>query len=347
MLDQITRDFYRYSQAGGEPQTLDSPPEAKNVETWCMGKDMHGAFIACFEGRGLWRYTGAWARVEAPGMPDESPLSLLKGQGGRVWLGYAHNQIVLNDVKGFQTFGSAQGLELNSVFTFYDSDGLVLAGGSDGLAWFDGGNFHTLHLRSPELLRGISGIVKDRDGDIWLNAASGIIRLPLEQWKTAVEDPRAPPMDFQLINEQDGLIGTPAQNKPTPSAVIDAEGLIWFATSGHLVSLDPGRVRRTTAMPQVLLQAMLVNGAAQVLSKDGTLQQGNIQESSRNLKTLEFDYIGVDLNAPDRVVYQYMLEGQDKDWQDAGTRRQVNYTNLPPWNLSLSCSGGQRHRSLE
>ena len=35
-------------------------------------------------------------------------------------------------------------------------------------------------------------------------------------------------MDFQLINEQDGLIGSPAQNKPAPSAVVDRSGLLWF-----------------------------------------------------------------------------------------------------------------------
>jgi ligand-binding sensor domain-containing protein/anti-sigma regulatory factor (Ser/Thr protein kinase) len=326
LLDQITRDFYRYPERGGLPTTIHAPPVARNVETWCMGKDVQGAFIACFEGHGLWRYDGtAWAQVNAPDMPDESPLSMVKGKSGRVWLGYAHNQIVLDDAQGFRTFGAQQGLELNSVFSFYDADGLVLAGGSDGLAYFDGRVFHTLHLRSPDLLRGISGIVKDRSGDLWLNAASGVIRLPFQQWKTAVEDPRAPPMDFQLLNEQDGLIGTPAQNKPTPSAVIDTHGVLWFATSGHLVSLDPARLQRAVSTPKVLLQSVVVNGSVRPWSQDETIQEG-----SRRLKTLEFDYIGVDLNAPDRVVYQYMLEGEDKDWQDAGTRRQAYYTNLSP-----------------
>jgi signal transduction histidine kinase/ligand-binding sensor domain-containing protein len=324
LLDQITRDFYRYPEHGDLPATIPAPPVARNVETWCLGKDAKGAFTACFEGHGLWRYAdGIWAQIKATGMPDESPLSMARGEAGRVWLGYAHNQIVLNDAQGYRTFGSEQGLELNSVFSFYDRDGLTLAGGSDGLAWFDGHVFHTLRLRSPDLLRGVSGIVKDRKGDLWLNAASGVIRVPLAQWKAAVQDPRSPPMDFQLLNEQDGLIGTPAQNKPTPSAIIDNHGVLWFATSGHLVSLDPAQLRTTLSTPNVLLQSVIVNGVTRAWSQDDTIQEG-----SRRLKTLEFDYIGVDLNAPDRVVYQYMLEGQDKDWQDAGTRRQAYYNNL-------------------
>ncbi len=325
LLDQITRDFYRYPADSGSPTIVHSPPVARNVETWCVGKDPNGYLIACFEGHGLWRYDGQWARVDAPGMPDESPLSLVKGDGGRVWLGYAHNQVVLNDTQGYRTFGAQQGLDLNSVFTFYDADGVTLAGGSDGLAYFDGQTFHAMHLRSPSLLRGISGIVKDRNGDLWLNAASGIIQIPVEQWRAAIRDPGAPPMDFKLLNEQDGLIGTPAQNKPTPSAVMDGRGVLWFATSGHLVSLDPAQLQRSHTEPTVLLQAILLNGSPLPLANTATIEDG-----SRRLKTLEFDYIGIDLNAPDRVAYQYMLEGQDKDWQDAGSRRQAYYTNLPP-----------------
>lgn len=325
LLDQITRDFYRYPPDGRPPTTIHSPPIARNVETWCIGKDRQGFLVACFEGHGLWRYDGQWRRVTAPGMPDESPLSLVKGEGGRVWLGYAHNQIVLNDAQGYHTLGSLQGVDLNSIFTFYDQDSLTLAGGSDGLDYFDGSSFHSLHLRSPALLRGISGIVKDRNGDLWLNAASGVIQIPEEQWEAAIKDPASVAMDFQLLSEQDGMIGTPAQNKPTPSAVIDGNGVLWFATSGHLVSLDPARLQRAHSEPTVLLQAVLLNGAPANLSNHAAIQEG-----SRKLKTVEFDYIGIDLNAPDRVVYQYMLEGQDKDWQDAGSRRQAYYTNLPP-----------------
>ncbi|HTJ30917.1 MAG TPA: two-component regulator propeller domain-containing protein, partial [Acidobacteriaceae bacterium] len=243
LLDQITRDFYRYPASGGEPTILPAPPVARDVETWCLGRDVRGEFIACFEGHGLWRYNGQWAQVNAPGMPVESPTSMTKGENGRVWFGYPHDQIVLNDSNGFHTFGAEQGLQVNSVFVFYDADDLILAGGSDGLAFFDGHAFHSLHIRSPEMLRGISGIVKDRNGDLWLNAVTGVIHIPMQQWKTALQDPHYS-MDFQLLNEQDGLVGTPAQNKPTPSAVMDNSGVLWFATSGHLVSMNPDQVSR-------------------------------------------------------------------------------------------------------
>ena len=322
--DPITHEFFRYTEDGAEPTRIPVPAVATEVENWCIGRDTQGALLACFEGHGLWRYSGAWERVTAPGMPEESPLSLLRVGSERLWIGYPHNKIILQDKTGYHSYGEAEGLELNTVLTLYDADGLILAGGSDGLAWFDGQRFHSLHLRTPGLMRGISGIVKDRWGDLWLNGGSGILRLPASEWQAALKDPHYT-MDFQFLNERDGLFGSPAQSKPAPSAVVDTNGTLWFATSGHLVSIDPAVVRKERAAPNVLLQSVLLNGSV-IHFTDGA----PIVMDSRQIKNLEFDYIGIDLKAPDRVVYEYMLEGQDKDWQEVGGRRQAYYTNLAP-----------------
>jgi hypothetical protein len=52
-----------------------------------------------------------------------------------------------------------------------------------------------LAAATPGLLRGISGIVKDRFGDLWLNGGSGVIRLPEAEWKKGLLNP-VYPMDF-------------------------------------------------------------------------------------------------------------------------------------------------------
>jgi signal transduction histidine kinase len=324
LLDPIPHDLFRYPEDGGPPTRIPIPAIAREVETWCIGKDIDGSVLASFEGHGLWRYSGKWAQVSAPGLPKEAPVSLIRSKAGRLWVGYPHNQIAVEDSSGFHIYGAQQGLELNAVLTFYDAGELILIGGSDGLAYYDGRRFHSLQLRTRNLLRGISGIVKDRFGDLWLNAASGIIRLPATEWKTALNSERYA-MDFQLLNERDGVMGTPAQSKPAPSAVVDKAGLLWFATSGHLVSIDPGSVRTENATPNVLMQSVLINGSF-VRYAEGV----PLTEDWRRLRTVRFEYIGVDLDAPDRVTYQYMLEPYEKEWQEAGNRSEQTYTNLAP-----------------
>jgi PAS domain S-box-containing protein len=38
---------------------------------------------------------------------------------------------------------------------------------------------------------------------------------------------------------------------------------------------------------------------------------------------------------PEKVLFRYKLQGWDQDWQDAGTRRQAFYSNLPPRNYTF------------
>jgi len=45
---------------------------------------------------------------------------------------------------------------------------------------------------------------------------------------------------------------------------------------------------------------------------------------------LQIDYTALSMVAPEKVQFRYKLEGFDRDWHDAGSRRQAFYTDLPP-----------------
>jgi signal transduction histidine kinase len=50
------------------------------------------------------------------------------------------------------------------------------------------------------------------------------------------------------------------------------------------------------------------------------------------VRDLQIDYTALSLVAAEKVLFRYKLEGWDPGWQDAGTRRQAFYSNLPPRN---------------
>src|SRR5262249_45132421 len=54
-----------------------------------------------------------------------------------------------------------------------------------------------------------------------------------------------------------------------------------------------------------------------------------------HVRDLQIDYTALSLVAPEKVLFRYKLEGWDRDWQDAGTRRQAFYSNLPPRNYTF------------
>src|SRR5262249_36232055 len=47
-------------------------------------------------------------------------------------------------------------------------------------------------------------------------------------------------------------------------------------------------------------------------------------------RDLRIDYTALSFVCPQKVRFRYKLEGRDHEWQEAGTRRQAFYTDLPP-----------------
>jgi signal transduction histidine kinase len=52
-------------------------------------------------------------------------------------------------------------------------------------------------------------------------------------------------------------------------------------------------------------------------------------------RTLQLDYTSPTFTIPQRVKFRYRLDPYDRDWHEAGTRRQAFYTDLPPGNYSF------------
>jgi len=99
-------------------------------------------------------------------------------------------------------------------------------------------------------------------------------------------------------------------------------GLMWFSTIRGVIVLDPEHLQRNVPPPPVVIEDPIVNGESQSAASIGNLAPGQ--------KNLEFNYTGLSFLAPTRLTFRYKLEGYDKNWIDAGTRRQAFYTNLPP-----------------
>jgi signal transduction histidine kinase len=72
----------------------------------------------------------------------------------------------------------------------------------------------------------------------------------------------------------------------------------------------------------VVIENPIVNGERMSPTAIGSLAPGE--------KNIEFAYTGLSFVGPARLSFRYMLEGYDRNWIDAGTRREAYYTNLPP-----------------
>jgi signal transduction histidine kinase len=108
-----------------------------------------------------------------------------------------------------------------------------------------------------------------------------------------------------------------------PSAWKTAQGPLWFATRKGVAIADPDHLSENRVSPPVIIERFTVDDTALPLSTE----EQNISPGHRSFA---FQYAGLSFVAPSKVRYRYILEGFDKQWTEAGSRRIAYYTNLPP-----------------
>jgi signal transduction histidine kinase/ligand-binding sensor domain-containing protein len=324
LVDPVLHDLVEYNRS--KIFKRPNPPETNLMVAQSIGLDLDGSPLVDFLTKGLWRYDGAWHRINDPVLPKDDVLAILRDSEGQIWLGFADGLIVMRDALGFHAFPVNRGADIGNVLAFASLQGRIWAGGTDGVAYFDGHVFHKLVLRNGIPLRGVSGIVEDKSHDLWFNARAGIVRIEAGEVQKALVHSETP-LGFDVVDERHGLSGSATQLKPTPSAIAESDGTLVFSTDGNVFFLDPTKILFHHAAPRVMLETVAVNGSA-VVDREHMLSQ--IQVNAGSLSGLEIDYIGIDLTAPEKVIYKYMLVGEDTAWQDAGTRRQAFYRHLSP-----------------
>jgi signal transduction histidine kinase len=180
-------------------------------------------------------------------------------------------------------------------------------------------------LTAGEPLRGVSGLVETADGELWLNGTDGVARIPAAEVRRALAEPGYR-VRYERLDYRDGIEPPAQQVRPLPSAAAGTDGRIWFASAGGVVWVDPRRVRRNPVPPPVQVRA-LAAGRQRYFSGQSA---GDAVRLPSRTNALSVAYTAYSLAVPDRVRFKYRLEGLQDIWQDAGSRREAFFTNLPP-----------------
>src|SRR5207249_4517276 len=96
------------------------------------------------------------------------------------------------------------------------------------------------------------------------------------------------------------------------------DGRIWFSTIHGVIIIDPERMLRILPLPPVYVEEAQVNGQ--------DVSPGNISRLPPGRTNLYFRYTALSFASPTRISFRYKLDGFDKDWVEAGPRREAFYT---------------------
>jgi signal transduction histidine kinase/ligand-binding sensor domain-containing protein len=308
------------------------PEGMENLHIQAIAKDRSGGLWVSIVRNGVFlRANGIWTRFgNRPELPKLTAVTLLTDSGGRVWFGYMGSTIALLDGNTVRTFGPDDGMRVVNVQAIHEHEGHIWVGGEHGLGLLQGSRFQSVKADDGLALDGISGIVETAGGDLWLNAAPGIIHIPAAEIRRALENPEWH-VHSELFDFRDGLRGKAPQLAPLPTAIASSDGRLWFLTTDNPVQIDPQHFSRNKTPPPVFVRSLDSNGRAYAPSTDLKLP---VRTTS-----VHIEYTALNFSVPERVRFRYRLEGMDTNWEDAGTRREVFYTNLRPGHYRFHVVG--------
>jgi two-component sensor histidine kinase len=199
------------------------------------------------------------------------------------------------------------GLIINSI---YKNRNTIWIGTQEDGLWETG-----LNLKKPLIITTNNGLPSmcittiagssNRD-DFWMLTNSGAVEYHITDKKITVFD------------KKDGI-----QNlSHLYTMIANNDGSIVIGGRGCLYSFDPSQVIKNTQAPKVFITGL------KVFDKEFIANKARPIELNYNQNYFSLEYVALNYTQSKLNRYAYKMDGLDKQWIDAGTRRYVSYANL-------------------
>jgi len=280
-----------------------------------------GVWIATDEGVSRWRPGGFVNYQMSDGLCYFSTRSLWEDRNSDVWIGTDRGVSHFHG-DGFVKDKVTEALKNEKIWAIRED--------SDGGLWFGtrtGGLYRwrfgkLSHYTTAQGLasNSIYEMLEDGRGNFWISGPNGISVINRRELDAIAENP-SQPLSLTFYGISDGLETTQLFGAEKPGGVVTSQGEVWFASNKGLVRVSVNRSQHSSSVPVVIDQTLA----------DGfeIPNRQNISLPPDNSK-LEVHYSVIQLRSQGRVRFRYRLEGFEKNWTEASSRRVAYYTNLPP-----------------
>jgi signal transduction histidine kinase/ligand-binding sensor domain-containing protein len=259
---------------------------------------------------------------------------------GGIWLGFYDGGLAYyKDGQVRASYTSAEGLGNGRVNDLrFGSRGTLWAATEGGLSRIRDGRVLTLTGKNGLPCDEVHWSMEDDDHFVWLYMPCGLVRVARSELDAWVSDSNRK-VQLATFDSSDGVMGVGVYGSSGPHVTRALDGKIWFVHQEGVSVIDPRHLPFNKIMPPVHIEQVTADRKTYAVGLDGTDEEP-ASEGGRYrrlrlpplVRDLQIDYTALSLVVPEKVMFQYKLEGFDKDWQDPGNRRQAFYTNLPPKN---------------
>lgn len=342
-------------------ETSDAGRGIRSLALWVHSQNPQKQGLIVTDGRGnalLSNGTNSWP---LPAIPWSSVGTVLIDRTGTIWAGGSQIGVRAYPVHGDpHNYTTATGLDDNNVSALAeDASGNLWVGTLSGLNRIHNGMVTNV-ISCPR----ITSIAPFPDGSLWVSSEAGLVYVPRSLTPVRVftrrdglptsiiEGVTQDDMGYLWLGTQQGIVrlnrddmlsqdgyarsavmfgrGDGFRNTQVrPNSVFRTrDGNVWFITLKELAMIEP---RQTQPKP---LAGIIIDDV-DIDDQPSTLISGALLIVPAGRHRMRISYTLPEFRIPERLRFRYRLNGWDKSWIDAGTRREAIYTGIPPGHYAF------------
>ena len=285
---------------------------------------------------GLWRGdAGQWRMLPADQgtQPGRAARAFVDDGDARLWVAMNGDGVIeLRNGARVRRIATEQGLGSNSVRALWRD-------GESGDLWAGTENRGLCRVRVAGASRvdcvgraqglpssGMHAIMADAAGRFWINSNQGVYTLERAELD-AVLDHGGTLTQVRVYDSRSGLRSSEGNGGVSPPAARDPAGRLWFPTQSGIAIFDPSLSTASAHAPVARVDAARVGSE--------TIRAPTRIALAPPHRDLALLLTANSYQDAEHVRFRYRLG--DQPWRDAGTRRELELTQLPPgeWTLAL------------
>lgn len=324
-----SRLLYRFDDINRKGILFDSSKGFTGLDVFAMTEDSQGRiWVGCFNG--LYLYNGhLFHRYSTnDGMSDNDVRALFEDRSGVLWVGTTRGLNKFENGKIVHVplvSGSADSVHALSDYIraiYQDHDGTLWFGSyGGGLIRLKDGKFFFITKKEGLYDNIVSHIVEDERGNFWMGCNRGIFRASKAELN-AVADGTLKTVRCYSYGKSDGMESAETNGGFQPSTIQDRNGHIYFPTVSGVAIVSTRNVQQNDLPPPVKIEELISGNISLPVSDAITLPYDS--------SNLEINYAALSYADPAKNRFKYMMEGLDKTWVAAGSRRTAFYWTIPP-----------------
>jgi ligand-binding sensor domain-containing protein/serine phosphatase RsbU (regulator of sigma subunit) len=244
------------------------------------------------------------------GLGGNNVYRIFRDSRGNLWFGALGGYLSVYDGKGFTKYDETNGIVHRFILCINEDKNHNLWFGAygGGVYLFDGRSFRNFTMKNGLTTESPYAIICDNDNNVWIGNSRGLDRFDRAD------------STFSHFGRSEGFLGVEVNPN---AASIGKDGSLWFGTIMGAVKFDPKQNVKNTVEPLTYINGL------KIFMRDADFPED--ARFSYDQNHLTFSFVGISLTNPEKVKYQYKLEGFDKDWSPIPVHyNEAVYSNLPP-----------------